>query len=337
MNNITFLIGNGFDLNQGLKTGYKDFYKYYLQRIKKDDIISKSIQKDYELWADLELGLGQLLGNIDETQIDEYFDSKANLEELLIEYLSIENEKFRILDEEKFAKEFQEKIVNLHENFNEVEKIKIKDKVADTNSRIKYQFITFNYTNVLDNMIKVVQRKCKPFSNHNFKGVNYNDDIEAPLHIHGTLNNDLILCVDNPLQIANETLRNNHIISNYMIKSNVNNALGERRIETAKQMINLSRYVCLFGLSIGDTDAFWWKYIIEWLTRHSDNRLVLFVRNDTKIHISATSKLRYIDRKRNYFTKQGKCKDAKILENIQNQIIVVQNSEIFTYKNIGIG
>ena len=27
--NITFLIGNGFDIGLGLKTRYKDFYKYY--------------------------------------------------------------------------------------------------------------------------------------------------------------------------------------------------------------------------------------------------------------------------------------------------------------------
>ena len=53
--NITFMIGNGFDLNLNLKTGYKDFYKYYIENTK-EDIISKSIKNNYELWADLELG-----------------------------------------------------------------------------------------------------------------------------------------------------------------------------------------------------------------------------------------------------------------------------------------
>ena len=30
MARITFFIGNGFDINVGLDTRYKDFYKYYI-------------------------------------------------------------------------------------------------------------------------------------------------------------------------------------------------------------------------------------------------------------------------------------------------------------------
>ena len=36
--NITFMIGNGFDLNIGLKTRYKDFILDYLKVDTKDDI-----------------------------------------------------------------------------------------------------------------------------------------------------------------------------------------------------------------------------------------------------------------------------------------------------------
>lgn len=30
--NVTFLLGNGFDLNLGLSTSYKDFYSYYTKK-----------------------------------------------------------------------------------------------------------------------------------------------------------------------------------------------------------------------------------------------------------------------------------------------------------------
>ena len=30
--NITYIIGNGFDINLGLKTRYVDFYKWYVDR-----------------------------------------------------------------------------------------------------------------------------------------------------------------------------------------------------------------------------------------------------------------------------------------------------------------
>ena len=33
---VTFLVGNGFDLNQNLKTSYADFYKVYAKPNKRD-------------------------------------------------------------------------------------------------------------------------------------------------------------------------------------------------------------------------------------------------------------------------------------------------------------
>ena len=39
--NITFMIGNGFDLNIGLKTRYKDFILEYLKIDTKDDMLKK--------------------------------------------------------------------------------------------------------------------------------------------------------------------------------------------------------------------------------------------------------------------------------------------------------
>ena len=60
---VTFLIGNGFDLGIGLKTGYKDFYKVYCQNKQSDIEILKhfksDILKDPETWADFESAFGQ--------------------------------------------------------------------------------------------------------------------------------------------------------------------------------------------------------------------------------------------------------------------------------------
>ena len=90
--NITFLIGNGFDINLGLKTRYTDFYPYYLKK-KHDDIISKAISDNYDRWVDLELALGQLLRNIAPDQVTEFLDSKALLEQDLAEYLCVEQQR----------------------------------------------------------------------------------------------------------------------------------------------------------------------------------------------------------------------------------------------------
>ena len=73
---ITFLLGNGFDIQCGLKTSYLDFYKYILKKkysidltkeidkdpaLKIDNIIYSEIYKSkdkIENWADLEFQLG---------------------------------------------------------------------------------------------------------------------------------------------------------------------------------------------------------------------------------------------------------------------------------------
>ena len=40
--NITFLIGNGFDINLGLKTRYTNFYPYYLEKYPEEMIAKLS-------------------------------------------------------------------------------------------------------------------------------------------------------------------------------------------------------------------------------------------------------------------------------------------------------
>lgn len=90
--NITFLIGNGFDLNLKLNTRYTDFYKYYIKNDPKD-LLSNSIKKEYEMWSDLEIGLGEILKDIEDSQIDEFLDSKSTLGSMLSEYLTLENQR----------------------------------------------------------------------------------------------------------------------------------------------------------------------------------------------------------------------------------------------------
>ena len=60
---VTFIIGNGFDIQMGLNTRYSDFYKVYTEIKEKDSELIKwfkgEISKDWENWADFELGMGR--------------------------------------------------------------------------------------------------------------------------------------------------------------------------------------------------------------------------------------------------------------------------------------
>ena len=63
--NITFLIGNGFDIKLGLKTRYTDFYNIYIDSNKDRNIddnikcFSELIEDNYETWADFEMAFAE--------------------------------------------------------------------------------------------------------------------------------------------------------------------------------------------------------------------------------------------------------------------------------------
>ena len=85
---ITYLIGNGFDINIGLATRYCDFYEYYKQQPSSNKTIAKlknDIRCNYENWADLEVKLGEYTADfLEETDFESVFeDIQDNLSQYL--------------------------------------------------------------------------------------------------------------------------------------------------------------------------------------------------------------------------------------------------------------
>lgn len=98
--NITFLIGNGFDVNLGLKTRYVNFYKYYtnledtdapevVKRFKSEinDFIKRDSKKqsaDLIDWRDLEVALGKWTAKITAEEVEPlYLDIIDSLRDYL--------------------------------------------------------------------------------------------------------------------------------------------------------------------------------------------------------------------------------------------------------------
>ena len=71
--NVTFMIGNGFDLKMGLKSKYTDIYNVYTDvNNKTDDAIIENFKEvlrndspKYENWSDFEKAMGQYAKNFD--------------------------------------------------------------------------------------------------------------------------------------------------------------------------------------------------------------------------------------------------------------------------------
>lgn len=100
------------------------------------------------------------------------------------------------------------------------------------------------------------------------------------MHLHGTINEELILGVNDTSQIANEGFRNNQLYRQLLVKEEANKRFGQNKTQEARQIIDDSEIICVFGASIGITDKMWWTYISKWLQRSGNHRLIIFMKND---------------------------------------------------------
>ena len=323
--NITFLIGNGFDINLGLKTRYTDFYPFYLKK-DHEDILSKAILDNYDNWADLELALGQHLHNLVPEQIEAFLDSKGLLEDDLVEYLKNQEKRIGALVVKAYA-EFLKRLAGFYMEFSAKERNAFLEWQKRVPSVIRYQFISFNYTRLLDQILDGAKKASFPAS-HTHSNTKYQDELGEIIHIHGTLSGNLILGINDAGQISNPSLREQANLTEYIVKPIVNESLGEQLMDIAKRTIDDSDYVCVYGMSLGETDVIWWEYLLDWLKNKSTRRLVLYIYEGGQSSSSGQQKMRRINRWKNVFLDRAKA-SSDIIDKLRAQIIVLTGSKIF--------
>ena len=151
---ITFLIGNGFDINLGLKTRYADFYNFYKEHASKGSIILSWMREDDDKgnWADLESALGDKISNVNEKNLEVFMDSHEELDSLLLDYLETEQNRYNTDKVEKaILTEIARSLKNIPTELTVEERSSYELTCkAFSNEEMQYWFITFNYTSVLD-------------------------------------------------------------------------------------------------------------------------------------------------------------------------------------------
>ena len=112
----------------------------------------------------------------------------------------------------------------------------------------------------------------------------------------------------------------------------MNEFYGDQKILHAKEIIDKSNYVCIFGMSLGLTDLMWWQYLYEWLQKNNNNRLVLYSHSKNTSLASGTMYWWFVKQKRRQFIDLVKTNEGD--NQVENQIIVLPNSPIFTFEKI---
>lgn len=277
---IVYLIGNGFDLNMGLKTKYSDFYSQYIQsesidesilRLKQD--IGKYLSKESSdiNWSDFELDFGRYTSRI--TSVEELINIYEDVNISLHNYIKEQELLLGMRDKQVLIKD----LMFPAEHLREIDKFYINDfaarfKKTPQNTNI----ITFNYTKCIENILGI------KYVNHYKLGYNNKGNpcyLHSIKHIHGCIDDNILVGVNDINQIHNEQFKKDNTALALLIKPQSNKAIGSRVDEECIRVVQKSNLVCLFGLSLGDSDMFWWNLIGEQLLR-TDFRLILFVRDN---------------------------------------------------------
>ena len=74
-----------------------------------------------------------------------------------------------------------------------------------------------------------------------------------------------MLGVDNISQIRNPLLQNDEELLYSIVKPISNRELESGQDEKAKELIEASNIIIIYGMSLGETDNSWWRVITDWL------------------------------------------------------------------------
>ena len=89
----------------------------------------------------------------------------------------------------------------------------------------------------------------------------------------------MVLGVNDENQIANADFREPDS-KERLIKSDINESYGNTRKQDAQAVIENSSIICVFGMSLGETDQIWWQSIANWLRQDLSRELVIFSKKE---------------------------------------------------------
>ena len=166
--NLTYIIGNGFDLGLGLKTSYNAFIEKYIERPADGlprfvsftkRMLRDRIAKDAETWADAEiafagLDFSDMLGDSDDKPA-KIIQLQYEFKKELAEYLFQEQRKFCPINDLRTTSNcFKERIVkSVYEGMSKLTADKKFQLVPSTENNYVHA-INFNYTYTFDYLFR---------------------------------------------------------------------------------------------------------------------------------------------------------------------------------------
>jgi len=329
---VVYVIGNGFDINLGLNTRYRDFYEYFKSQHSKSELIEQmKTELDSETWADLELALGRFTAKFNSPE--EFQEVYYEISDKLTEHIRSEEQKLELSEEKK--QKIRNDLIAPESYFKfEIRRFITEYKSQQSIQRSNSQYIpwvvniiNFNYSKTLERLLDFKARRNYELGNNPYQKPVYLSEIA---HIHGIADIDetILLGVNDTSQVANESFHEDVDFLDLIIKPQTNRGSGEGIDADCAQFLQNANLICIFGSSIGETDKVWWNLLGEQL-RRDDCRIIYFVKEEKSIPGNRKQLMpRKIREWQNYLLSRTSLSSTE-QEHVRNKIWVGHNTEMF--------
>lgn len=280
--NITFLIGNGFDRNLGLDTTYSNFVEYYKKITPKTDTLKNFhsyIKGNEELWSSAEIAMGKYTGQLEKGAAEAFSECHINFCEELAKYLKGQMNRIDYSDSQENVLTAFSNLNNIIQSFPTQERERLQTLYNQRNNEpIVFNFICYNYTDTLDQCIAIVKKDPATLGSHKNGNQTLNHSIGQLLHVHGTVDKEMVFGVNDDSQIEKIDVfdcEDGDIRKNMLIKIQANASFLENTDTIASKLVQNSNIIYIYGMSIGETDKLWWDRICTWLNNNGERHLII--------------------------------------------------------------
>lgn len=320
--NILHIIGNGFDKAMGMKTSYPEFYEYLKSLPEKGssllELMKKDIGANNQYWSDMEEALGQFTSKIESGQ--EFIEFYYELSDRLQEYLAQDLASFT--RSEKLKGKIISDLLNLDRNLGDIDKAPFRNFANTVSKPITVYVMSFNYTDTLEKILAYDNKTAIGFGNNN--------TLQPIVHVHGVLNDSIIIGVDNDMQIANKNFRDNDDLKDLLVKVQSNQVMKYNRHAECEKLISNADLIVLFGVSMGETDARWWKIIGEQMLKKKTLRLIQFLYSPNAISPTRRQLTGAVERRqRSDLKKKLNISEKEWSDELDKRIFISVNSKMF--------
>lgn len=272
--NVLYIIGNGFDMAHGMKTSYPDFYKFLKRDVSDDSPLLQQLKKDIdaktELWSDMEEALGVFTSKVNSAKDFE------NLYFSISDYLQyyLKNEDAMFIPMNNYCSKCKKDFGTISSYLGDIDKTSYQSYRKKCSLGQDITIITLNYTSTIEKLLSY---------NNTLLDLGNGKYIRQIIHLHGMLDDSIIIGVDNEEQIANKAFASNEDIKDFLIKEQANKTMKYNRHLLCETRIKEANLIILYGVSLGKTDAHWWNLIGEQLKDRTDLAIIQFLYKPTEL------------------------------------------------------